>query len=286
MNGWIILDKPLGRTSTHVGNWIKRQLKCDKLGHAGTLDPLASGVLPLALGEATKTLPYCVIKDKEYIFDITFGSQTSTDDLEGEIIATSGVRPTIHDIEKILPQFIGHIRQVPPQYSAIKFDGKRACDLAREGVIVTMRERFVDIYHIDLLHHTDNVARLKVHCGIGTYVRSIARDISQALGTVGHVSYLRRTRVGKFIEDMSITVDIFEKMLHNNHDFLLPVGYVLDDIPALSVSGALEKDLRLGRFCTTTHVDIETITILCDGALVCMAGIEDGLIRPKRVFNL
>lgn len=285
-SGWIVIDKPLYKSSTRVGAYVRRKMGCKKLGHAGTLDPLASGVLPLALTEATKTMHYCMITDKEYTFSVSFGESRATDDLEGEVTNTTDHIPNYDDIVGGLPQFMGKITQIPPQYSALKINGKRACDLARDGVVVDMKSRVVDIYDLKCLEMDGNVAKFWVHCGVGTYVRSLARDMAAKLNSLGYVSALRRTRVGKFHESCAITLEKFDALVHNHDDFMLPVGYVLDDIPAYTVSDGEADDLRLGRSIVADSQKIGIVTVSTANRLVCIGEIIDGVLHPKRVFHL
>ena len=239
-HGWLVVDKPLGMSSHQVVGKVRRILNSKKIGHAGTLDPLASGVLPLAIGEATKTMQFAMNTTKTYRFTICFGNSTTTDDAEGEVLDNSEHRPSRQDILDILHDFTGEIEQIPPAYSAIKVDGKRAYALARKGETPEMTARNVYIHDLTLLDIPDvNHATLEVTCGKGTYVRSLARDIAQKLGSCGHVSYLRRTQVGNFLEKDTILLENLEKIVHSAppsdglSEVLLPVDAVLDDIPVL-----------------------------------------------------
>ncbi len=196
VHGWVVLDKPIEMTSTHAVSVVKRAFHAKKAGHAGTLDPLASGLLPIALGEATKTVPFIMDGQKEYRFTVSWGAETSTDDAEGEVVASSDRRPTRADIEAIIPAFTGEITQVPPQFSAIKIGGERAYDLARDGETVALQPRTVEILWLRLVSHDDETSVFEAACGKGTYIRAIARDMGRQLGCHGHVAALRRTRVG------------------------------------------------------------------------------------------
>ncbi|WP_309601390.1 tRNA pseudouridine(55) synthase TruB, partial [Sphingomonas sp.] len=216
MNGWIILDKPLGLGSTNAVSAVKRALReagepKTKVGHGGTLDPLATGVLPIALGEATKLAGRMLDATKAYDFTIAFGEQTDTLDLEGQVIATSDVRPTLAEVEAILPRFTGKIEQIPPAYSALKVDGERAYDLARKGVDVELKTRSVTVLELALLSAETDSATLSATVSKGTYIRSLARDIALALGTVGHVTMLRRTKAGPFTLKSAISLDILNE---------------------------------------------------------------------------
>ncbi|HCS22993.1 MAG TPA: tRNA pseudouridine(55) synthase TruB, partial [Rhodospirillaceae bacterium] len=240
VHGWLNLDKPLGLTSTQAIGRVRRLTNAQKLGHAGTLDPLATGILPIALGEATKTIPYAQDADKVYRFTVQWGAATNTDDKEGEVIATSDKRPARADIEALLPRFTGDILQTPPQFSAIKLDGERAYDLARAGQAVDIKPRPVTVFSLEITEATENEAVFEMECSKGTYVRAVARDMGQLLGCYGHVTALRRLAVGGFTEENAISLDVFEKMVQSApaDQVLLPVETVLDDIPALAMTDA------------------------------------------------
>jgi tRNA pseudouridine55 synthase len=260
LHGWLILDKSLGLTSAHCVAACKRLLrpftdKHFKIGHGGTLDPLASGVLPIAMGEATKLSGYLLDADKGYDFTIRFGTATSTEDAEGEVIASSEVRPTLAQIVAVLPRFTGPIDQVPPAYSALKVDGKRAYARARAGEVVEMVSRRITIHSLTLQPHPnpspegEGRMSLSLRCSKGTYVRSLARDIALALGTVGHVSALRRTKAGPFELSGAISLDSFAEVCARGDPSaaLLPITAGLDDIPALAVTPDQALALRQGR---------------------------------------
>ena len=307
IHGWVILDKPLDITSTQAVSAVRRLFNARKAGHAGTLDPLASGILPIALGEATKTMPFAVEGSKTYRFTVKWGERTDTLDREGEVIATSDVRPTRAAIEAVLPNFTGDIQQVPPAYSAIKVDGERAYDLARSGEDVQLEARTI---HVEALHlldcPTEDMAVLEMHCGKGAYVRSLARDIAFALGTEGHVAALRRIRVGGFIEAESTRLDVLEEMAHKGaaSEALLPVQTALDDIPALAVTEEESFQLKLGRPIVLLPRQAQelkaqrrpreiagkdctfTALALCDGVAVALGDARAGKFQPSRVFNL
>jgi tRNA pseudouridine55 synthase len=298
VHGWVILDKPIGMTSTHAVAVIKRLYAAKRAGHAGTLDPLASGCLPIALGEATKTVPYAVDSRKTYLFTVRWGEERDTDDAEGRVVATSERRPDAAAIQALLPQFTGTIEQVPPRYSAIKVDGERAYDLARGGETVELAPRSIEIHHLQLIGMPDpDHAVLAAECGKGTYVRSLARDLGRALGVFGHVSALRRNRVGPFHEADMIPLEQVEALCHRaaageGHlaDTLLPIETALDDIPALAVSPADAARLSRGQAALLRGRDASIIRgvvqVASSGQLVAIAEIDRGEIVPRRVFNL
>jgi tRNA pseudouridine55 synthase len=294
IDGWIVLDKPLGPSSTQALGRVRRVFNAAKGGHAGTLDPLASGVLPIALGEATKTLPYIADGEKEYEFAVRWGQATATDDREGEIVETSPVRPSQAQIRAALPGFSGEIDQIPPAYSAIKIDGERAYARVRAGETVVMKSRKVLIRKFELLEIPDpDTARLRIACGSGTYVRSLARDLARALGTCGHVTELRRTAVGRFRIEAAISLEKLEGFGHSPARFgvLAPVETVLDDIPALAVTVEEAAALREGRALRDPRVDSSPLeapvrAVFCGGKLVALAAADGGYLRPTRVFNL
>src|SRR5437868_5632645 len=246
VHGWIVLDKPVGMTSTHAVGVVKHLFQAKRAGHAGTLDPLASGVLPIALGEATKTVSFVMDGRKQYRFTVRWGEERDTDDAEGRVAASSEQRPSADAIRALIPRFTGTITQVPPRFSAIKIDGERAYDLAREGAVVELEARPVDIHSLDLVEMPDaDHAVFAAECGKGTYVRAIARDMGRELGCFGHVSALRRTAVGSFTEANAITLDRLESLAPAEGvgptalaPLLLPVAAGLDALPALVVSRA------------------------------------------------
>jgi tRNA pseudouridine55 synthase len=254
VHGWLILDKPIGLGSTQAVSAVKRALRQGgygkvKVGHGGTLDPLASGVLPVALGEATKLSGRMLDADKAYDFTIRFGEETATLDLEGDVVATSTVRPARAAIEAILPRFTGPIDQVPPAYSALKIDGKRAYDLARAGAPVELATRAVTIHALTLVECTPDAVTLAARVSKGTYIRSLARDIARALDTVGHVVMLRRTKAGPFTLENAIMLDKLDQAAKDARlqELLLPLTAGLDDIPVLAVSPEQAHALRQGR---------------------------------------
>jgi tRNA pseudouridine55 synthase len=298
VHGWIVLDKPVGMTSTHAVAVVKRMFAAKRAGHAGTLDPLASGSLPIALGEATKTVPFVLDSRKTYDFTIRWGEERDTDDADGRVVATSESRPEAAAISAALPRFIGTIEQVPPRFSAIKIEGARAYDLAREGETVNIAPRAVTIHRLDLVEMPDrDHAVLAAECGKGTYVRALARDLGRVLGAFGHVCALRRGRVGPFGEPAMISLEQLESLCHraaagegNLADVLLPVETALDDIPALAVSPADAARLQRGQAVLMRGRDAAVVSglvqVASSGELVAIAEVERGEIVPKRVFNL
>jgi tRNA pseudouridine55 synthase len=305
VHGWVVIDKPQGMTSTQVVGAVRRIFDAQKAGHAGTLDPMATGVLAIALGEATKTVPYAMDSEKTYRFTARWGEARDSDDAEGKVTATSDVRPTQAAIEAALPRFTGDIVQVPPAYSAIKVQGERAYDLAREGEAVELAPRTVEIYESRLLEIPDpDHAVFEIHCGKGTYVRSWVRDLALALGTVGHVSQLRRTQVGGFTEEMATPLAREGSSVHIPAAFehLRPIATALDGIPALAVTGPDAVRLRSGnpilirptQFARiaeghTESDDLQGLTVFlqtAEGEPVALAEFASGELRPFRVFNL
>ncbi len=287
MHGWLILDKSEGMTSTQSGAAIKRIFGQKKIGHAGTLDPFASGVLPLALGEATKTMPYLMNRPKTYKFTLSFGAQTSTEDTEGEVIATSSSRPTLSDIQSALGLFTGSIQQTPSVYSAIKIKGKPAYARARAGETMEMPSRQVEIYDLTLENYDADNATLNVRCGTGTYVRSLGRDLALHLGTVGHLTMLQRTCVGPFNIENAISLEKIKKISDTALAcVLLPIGSVLDDIPAVSVSLQKAAKIRQGQAIETSQADACGVSVWCDNNLIALGHVTDNMFYPDRVFNI
>jgi tRNA pseudouridine55 synthase len=293
LSGWIVLDKPLGLTSAQAVAATKRILRGvgirpDRIGHGGTLDPLATGVLPIAIGEATKLAGRMLDATKGYDFTVQWGTATTTEDAEGAVTATSVVRPDAAAINAVLPAFIGAIDQVPPAYSALKIDGKRAYALAREGETVELATRRVTIHRLDLRATTDASASLSALVSKGTYIRSLARDLALALGTVGHVSMLRRTRAGPFGLDEAITLDKFETLVQGAalEQALLPLMAGLDDIPALNIDPDQAAALRQGRRLTG-HPAAPGTYLACLGPVpVALVEIDQSMVRVVRGFNL
>ena len=304
MHGWIILDKPRGLGSTQAVSAVKRALRTQrevlggtekwKVGHGGTLDPLATGVLPIAIGEATKLAGRMLDSDKIYDFTIRFGEQTDTLDLEGKVIAQSDHLPTLAEVEAILPSFTGAIEQAPPAYSAILIDGQRAYDLARKGEAVEMKLRSVTIHGLEIAGQEQGAGQglaavtLTAHVSKGTYIRSLARDISLALGTVGHVTMLRRIKAGPFRLETAISLDKLDEAARGGDigGLMLPLTAGLDDIPALAVSPDQALALRQGKVLSGS--DIATgLHLAFDGIIpVALVEAQDGDIRVVRGFNL
>ncbi|MBK20594.1 MAG: tRNA pseudouridine(55) synthase TruB [Rhodospirillaceae bacterium] len=301
IHGWISVDKPEGRTSAQVTAQVRKLLDAAKAGHGGTLDPIATGVLPIALGEATKTVSYVMDGKKRYRFTVRWGEERSTDDREGEVTSQNDHRPDQEEILAVLPEFVGVIEQVPPNFSAIKVDGKRAYKLARAGEEVSIAKRQVEIAEFSLVSILDrDNAVFEVSCGKGTYIRSLARDMARRLNTVGHVAELRRTQCGPFSENVSISLESLETLVHSAPPsaYLLAVETALDDIPALALSADQADHLRHGRPVRTQdlggHSLIDTGSlvegdVLCakaDGQPVALARFVSGEIRAVRVLNI
>ncbi|GAB5375810.1 MAG: tRNA pseudouridine(55) synthase TruB [Acuticoccus sp.] len=293
LDGWIVLDKPVGLTSTQALAAVKRLFWPDKAGHAGTLDPLASGLLPLAFGEATKTVPFVVDGAKRYRFTITWGAATDSDDSDGKTIATSDVRPSRAEIEAALPRFIGAVTQVPPRYSAVKIDGQRAYDLAREGVEVELKARTVTIDRLAIIGEpTADTVTLEADCGKGTYVRSIARDLAEVLGTCGHVSALRRTRVGPFAEADMVTLETLRAIAEPQEaidTYLRSPSAALEGLATVEVDRVAAGRLRRGQSALMRTLlafgEDEDIGALCGGELIALCRLEEGALQPARVFR-
>jgi tRNA pseudouridine55 synthase len=294
VSGWVVLDKPLGMTSTTAVAAVRRIFKAKKAGHAGTLDPLATGVLPIALGEATKTVPFVQAGRKIYRFTVRFGIETDTDDAEGKETARSETRPTREALEALLPAFTGTILQTPPQFSALKIDGARAYDLARAGESVELAPREIEIDAFRLLDMPDtDHAEFEVECGKGTYVRSLARDIGRKLGCLGHVSVLRRTLVGDFSEDDTVNlVELEQASADDATLFALmgPVAAGLRSLPAVKVSEHDAQRLAQGQSVFLRGRDAPVfegpVSVSVHGALVALAEMEAGELHPRRIFNL
>ena len=292
MHGWIILDKPLGLSSAGGVGAVKRLLRESghpktKIGHGGTLDPLATGVLPIALGEATKLAGRMLDATKGYAFTVAWGAATATDDAEGAVVATSPVRPDAAAIRAALPCFTGPVVQTPPAYSALKIDGKRAYKLARAGEAVVLAERHLTIFALDLLDARADAADFAVTCSKGTYVRSLARDLALALGTVGHVAALRRTRAGPFTLTQAISLDKLAALLQSGDEqATLPLTAGLDDIPALPVTPEDATLLRSGR-TLPGHPASHGLYLATDGPVpVALVDVTSAAIRVVRGFNL
>lgn len=291
IHGWVLLDKPLGLTSTQALGKVRHLLQAQKAGHGGTLDPLASGVLPIALGEATKLIPFVMDGEKEYRFTIRWGEARDTDDAEGAVTTTSPLRPDRVALQAVLPRFIGQIAQVPPAYSALKINGERAYDLARAGQAPEMAARPVQINDLQILAVLDaDHATLAVRCGKGTYVRSLARDIAQALSTVGHVAGLQRVRVGAFRLADTISLAKLADLAHKGDALtaLHPMTLALDDIPARVVDAQDAHRLRRGQtILALPHEQrLPTMLALENGQPVAIIAYQAGTWQPVRGFNL
>ena len=311
ISGWICLDKPLDLGSTEAVTKVRRLFNAQKAGHAGTLDPLATGILPIALGEATKTVPYLMEADKVYRFTIVWGTTTASFDREGQVTATSDVRPTPEQVAEALPRFVGEIDQIPPDYSAIKVDGQRAYDLAREGVALDLKPRRVTIHSATVVGAVDETlaeARvdIEVHCGKGVYVRAIVRDLAAQLGACGHVGALRRLRVGRFSIENAIGLEKLVEMVQEDQssEVLLPVETALDDIPALALTTEDAFRLKQGRSIVLLPRQVEALrvrlvprtvggqdvsrTVLTthQGRAQALCELRAGRLNPTRIFHL
>jgi tRNA pseudouridine55 synthase len=298
LDGWLIIDKPPGMTSTDVVNRVKRSFDAQKAGHGGTLDPLATGVLPIAFGHATKTVPYVMDGTKVYRFTLRLGEARDTDDADGQVIGTSDVRPTDAAIIAALPGFIGDIMQVPPIFSAIKVAGERAYDMAREGRAPDLPPRPARVDRFELIERPDaDHAVFEVQSGKGVYMRSLARDLAQACGTLGHIAALRRLRVGPFTEQGAIPLDkcgTGEDMSPASPDLLLPVATALADIPALALTEAEAFGLSngqavnlidlMGRIPATARPDGGLARAMAGGRVIGLCRLEDGWLKPERLL--
>lgn len=301
VSGWLVLDKPYRMGSTEAVSKIKWLFGAEKAGHAGTLDPLASGMLPLALGEATKTVPYVQDGAKVYRFTVAWGEERSTDDLEGPVTKSSDRRPSEADIRAIMPKYTGVIMQTPPQFSAIKIAGERAYDLAREGEAVDIPAREVEIGRLDLIEHSGERSMFEIECGKGTYVRSLARDMGRDLGCYGHISELRRTGVDPFTADDFVTLPDLEAVSPMTagedrqdasfdalDDFLIDTVAALECLPQVAVSDDAATKIRLGNPVIVrgrdAPIDAEEACVTARGKLVAIGAIEHGMFKPRRVF--
>ncbi len=323
-HGWICLHKPIGPTSFDMVRQVKRLLpRKTKIGHGGTLDPLASGVLPIAIGEATKTVDYLMHEKKEYIFEVAWGTQTNTDDVEfiknknsksdiedGVILFRSDNRPSLEDIEKIIPQFLGPLDQIPPLYSAKKINGKRACDLMREGVDVELKSSHITIFNLEIISHTSEITKFKTLVSKGTYVRSLARDMGQALGCYGHTASILRSKVGGMLLESG---HLLEKLVKFENEAILsrailPIQAVLADIPAVLVIPDQERLLRYGQVVESCDMALKALGKFGSNKMyaLCVSNDEDAKkrraiaivevlkvdnnasysLKPKRVFNI
>ena len=303
VHGWIAVDKPVDITSTQVVGRLKRLFNAQKVGHGGTLDPLADGILPIAFGEATKTTQWAMDCDKEYVFTIEWGSSTASQDKEGEVVASSDVRPARAEIEAVLPDFIGDIEQIPPKYSAIKIQGERAYDLVRDGESFEIPSRQVTVYEAELLGIDDpDHATLRVVSGKGFYVRAMARDLAVALGAEGHVSQLRRTRVGVFDEAASIALSELEALAEDKLALMAklnPLETILDDVPKVEIDRGDADAIKLGRdvvllphiieqwrAAAGASIDDRLALAMSDGQAVALGEVRAGRFQPRKVFQL
>jgi tRNA pseudouridine55 synthase len=299
ISGWICLDKPENLGSTQAVSRVRRAFGAQKAGHAGTLDPLADGILPIALGEATKTVPFLMEAEKSYRFTIAWGETTTTLDREGPVTAASAIRPEPAAVADALTRFVGEIDQIPPDYSAIKVGGERAYDLAREGVAMDLAPRRVVIRRAELIAAPDaDHVEIEIDCGKGTYVRSLVRDLAVALGAEAHVARLRRLRVGPFTEARAMGLENLEALCHRGEalEVLLPVETALDDIPALAVTDEDAFRLTQGRSVVLLPRQVETlaarltasrtVSALSRDRLVALCEMRAGRLNPTRVFHL
>ncbi|MEO0496255.1 MAG: tRNA pseudouridine(55) synthase TruB [Pseudomonadota bacterium] len=291
VSGWLVLDKPYRLGSTQAVGKVKWLYQARKAGHAGTLDPLASGLLPIALGEATKTVNYVMDGTKTYRFTIAWGERRSTDDLEGEVVASSDMRPNRADVEALLPDFTGTISQVPPAFSAIKVDGERAYDLARDGEEVVLQARDVNIGRLDIVGWETDACTLEADCSKGTYVRAIARDMGERLGCHGHVSALRRTAVGGFTEEDMVPLEELVELegdLDALDEQLLSTIDALDALPEITVSEGDAARIRSGNPVLLRGRDAPLMAddayTTCKGDLLALGSVEAGSFHPRKVF--
>jgi tRNA pseudouridine55 synthase len=293
VHGWIVLDKPVGMTSTHAVAVVKRTLNAKKAGHAGTLDPLASGILPIALGEATKTVPFVMDGRKSYVFTVAWGVETDTDDAEGRPVNATNTYPERDKVEALLSDFTGTIEQVPPRFSAIKIKGERAYDLARDGEVPELAARTVQVDRLAVVAHHGDRSILEADCGKGTYVRALARDLGRALGCFGHVAALRRTRVGPFAEEDAVKVGDLEAARDDGGEglaaVLRPVEAALSELPAVAISRDAAARLMRGQPVILRGREAPPegkLYATCGGVLVAVGDVERGELVPHRVFNL
>lgn len=302
INGWLCLDKPEGMTSTSAVGFVKRVTKAQKVGHGGTLDPLATGVLPIALGEATKTVAFVMDGEKHYRFTMKLGASTNTDDSEGEIVETHEMRPATPAIETALLDYIGHIQQVPPSFAAVKIAGERAYDIARRGEAVELEPRSVFVRDLKLVERPDDHhVVLDLTCGKGTYVRAIARDLGKQLGCFGHVTALRRTKVGAFDVDQAVSPTVLERLIEDEAfpQVLRPLKDALSSLPSLSLTEPQAERLRAGRTIRVAPqmvsgpgvlgdgaLDDRTIRAMARGDVVALARLSGEELSPVRVFNV
>lgn len=295
ISGWLVIDKDEGVTSTWVVGAVKRLTQAQKAGHGGTLDPLATGILPIAMGEATKTVPYVMDSTKAYRFTLRFGESRDTDDAEGQVVGSSDLRPSDAEIEAALPEFIGTVMQRPPNYAAVKIQGERAYDIARRGDVVEIEPREVRIDELRLVGRPDiDHAVFDMVCGKGAYVRAVARDLGQRIGCLAHVTQLRRTRVGPFGLDRAVRLETLERIVADDslHQALVPVATALAGIPALAVTEPQAIRLKAGQPIVVApqlvQGDVQeaaAIKVLSAGELVALARLEGAELTPLRIFN-
>ena len=293
IHGWLVINKPAGMGSTDVVNQTRKMFNAKKNGHTGTLDPFATGVLPIAFGEATKLIPYVTEAKKEYEFVVVWGKKTDSGDLTGQVIETNDKIPSREEIFKVIPDFIGEIKQIPPTYSAIKINGRRAYDLARRGEEVKIPERIVEIYDLKLLEMLpDNRARFWTACSKGTYIRSLGQELARKLGTCGYLTELRRTKCGNFDLSQKILLEKLKNIEYciDPEKVLLPVITCLRDIAVIAVTEADAAKLRHGQCLSPKAYEVanlsgQTAAAVCEGELAAMVRIEERRILPVRVFN-
>jgi tRNA pseudouridine55 synthase len=296
IHGWLCLDKPAGMTSTEAVARVRRASEARKVGHGGTLDPLATGVLPIALGQATKTVAYVMAGPKRYRFTARWGEARTTDDAEGEVVATDQRRPERAEIEAALPEFVGILDQVPPRFAAVKVEGERAYDLARRGEMVELAPRQVEVQSFGLVEQPDrDHATFELRCGRGTYVRALIRDLGQRLGCLGHVIALRRLQAGPFQAEAALALAAFERLVAEDAlpQALLPVSAALGDLPALALTGPQADRLRAGQTIRVAPglvigevSDDSTVRAMAAGQMVALARLQGGELSPVRVFHL
>lgn len=289
MDGWIILDKPSGVFSKSAAMRVAKIFKTKKNGHIGTLDPMASGVLPIAIGNATKMVPFIedvCDKTKEYLFSVAFGFETDTLDVTGTEVARTGAIPTEQQVRAVIPKFIGRITQVPPMFSAVHIDGRRAYELARAGTSVEMPARTVDVYSLELAGFSGNLCNFRMRCAPGTYVRSIARDIAHAVGTLATVTMIRRVQTSGFTIKNAVALDFLENLFNNGDDvskYLAPVDFGLGDIPVLNLDDGATKLYRNGGFIKVNGVN-GLCRVYSKNKFVGIGTVSDGVLKPKRTI--
>jgi tRNA pseudouridine55 synthase len=291
IHGWLVFDKPIGMSSAQAVGFVKRIFNAKKAGHGGTLDPLASGVLPIALGEATKTMNYVINADKHYTFEITFGEERATDDCEGEVTQSSEKRPTEQGVLDVLPGFVGDIEQTPPLYSAVKIDGKAAYARARSGENVEISAKKITVHSLEMTSFNGETATFEMYAGKGTYVRSIARDMGRKLGCYAYVSRLQRTKAGKFALSEAISkekLDLCMEKGQDAHTFLLDISTVLDDIPAYVASNEELNDFKVGKQLVRMHLKPGLMRVVnTENKLLSLVNVgEAGEMKIVRNFNI